>query len=98
MARQLTIKRKQQFSASNQTFNVYVDNHPVAINMSDRRPLYVKISDGPHVVTFEHIIKKRNPEPTLIPAGTENITVLLKVQGQKMFTAGTWVTTVLTGE
>lgn len=98
MTRQLTIKRKLQYNASNQTFNVYVDNQPVCMNMSDRHPLYVKISESEHVVTFEHVIKKRNPEPTRIPAGTENVTVVLEVKGQKLFTPGTWVTTVLIGE
>lgn len=98
MARQLTIKRKLQYMASNQTFNVYVDGKPVCINMSDRWPVYVNISEGSHVVTFDHIIKKRNPEPTLIPPGNEDITVILEVQGQKLFTPGTWVTTVLVGE
>ena len=98
MARQLTIKRKYQLNVSNQTFNVYVNNQLVCINMNDRRPLHITISEGAHVVTFKHIIQKRNPEPTLIPAGTENVTVVLEVQGQKLFTPGTWVTTVITGE
>lgn len=98
MARQLTIKRKLQYMASNQTFNVYVDGKPVCISMSDRRPLRLAVSEGQHVVTFDHIIKKINPEPTQIPAGTENVTVILEVKDQKLFKHGKWVTTVLVGE
>ncbi len=97
MARLLTIKRKRQYSVS-RTFSVFVDDQLVCINMGDRRPVRVEISDGPHTITYEEIIKKRSPEPTQIPAGTENVTVILEVQGQKLFTPGTWATTVITGE
>lgn len=97
MTRLLTVKRKRQYSVC-RTFSVYVDHQLVCVNMGDRRPLCVEISDGPHTVTYEEVIKKRSPEPTLIPPGTENVTVILEVQGQKLFTPGTWATTVITGE
>lgn len=97
MTRKLTIVRKKQLNASNQSFNVGVDGQLVCISMSDRRPVYVDISEDSHVVTFEHIIKKRNPEPTQIPAGTGNVTVILEVKDQTLFKPGKWVTTVEVG-
>ncbi len=97
MTRQLTIIRKKQLNASTQSFNVGVDGQLVYINMSDRRPVRVNISEDSHVVTFDHIIRKRNPEPTVIPAGTENVTVIPEVKDQKLFSPGKWVTSVEVG-
>jgi len=97
MARKLTIARKKQAGVSNQLFTVYIDGQLLCINMGERRPVYAEISDNAHVITFEHIMKKFNPEPTHIPAGSENVTVILEHQSLSLF-KGKWVTSVKTGE
>lgn len=100
MARQLTIKRKQQYFIldAGETFNIYVDGQIVGINIGERRPLRVKVSDGPHIVKLEKIPKKYSPEPIAVPAGTENVTVYLEYESKGMFKHGIWHSKVLIGE
>lgn len=100
MARQLTIRRKQQYRVldAGETFNVYIDGQIAAINMGERRPLSWKVSDGPHLVEFQAALKKYSPEPVTIPAGTENVTVYMEYESKGMFKRGIWHTKVLVGE